>query len=320
MSINTLHGTAAPNKPSALDPWFAGWMLAGIQDRKYLDSLPPDQRDKTTKALSDLEQLQQLPEGRFRDEALDRLAEYFAWAPKGEIRIALEKQAETEGKPRRFVKHEAIRYGVFIARTQLYRVQLVQLGRRRNRAVMVDGVLALSTDDCAGVASGYLSSQPTRRMSAVQAQFMIWHAVANGAQNLVWTAYAGPTRPGDLRVEHRLQWLRCKAIKLAEAWLLDEPDGPSYRSPNVMREAVPLPENLVKGDDEATGPEELEEIRWLTSALVDRASARERELLRFLWMHPDSPAGDIAVELGVAPATIRVMKGNLRKKVIRLTT
>ena len=111
MFTDTLHGTRAPNKSPALDPWLAGWMLAGIQDRKYLDSLPPDQRDKTTKALSDLEQLQQLPEGRVRDMALERLARYVAreWEPKGRIKIALKERAEIEGKPRPVLKHDAIR-------------------------------------------------------------------------------------------------------------------------------------------------------------------------------------------------------------------
>ncbi len=328
MSINTLHGTAAPNKPSVFDPWFAGWVLAAIQDRKYLDGLPLDQRDKTTKALSDLEQLQQLPEGRARDAMLDGLAEYFArrWAPKGEIKIALEKQAETEGKPRRFVKHEAIRYGLFIALTEISRVQKVQLGQTRDTVVVDDGVLVLCTSDdgvrdwAAGLAHEGHFEKLLRPRSAVMAAFLGYDSWMKDAKDCVWAASVGPTRPVDLRAEHRLHWLRRRAIRLAEAWLLDEPDRLARRTSDAMQRAAPLPEHLAASPDETTRLEDLQEARWLASALVDRASARERELLRFLWMHPDSPAGEIAVELGVAPATIRVMKGNLRKKVIRLTS
>lgn len=185
---------------------------------------------------------------------------------------------------------------------------------------MVDGVLALGTDDCAGVTSEWPLMNPTPSRSAVYAAVTGCHAVANGAKNLVWTAIVGPTRPGDLRVEHRLPWFRRKAIRLAEAWLLDEPERLARRTSDALQRATPLPEDLPACLDDATSPEDLQEARWLVSALRDRASPRERELLRFLWMHPDSPDREVAVELGVAPATIRVMKRNLRKKAAQLTT
>ena len=260
MSLNTLHGTAAPNKPSALDPWFAGWMLAGIKDRKYLDSLPPDQRDKTTKALSDLEQLQQLPERRVRDEALDRLAEYFPWAPKGEIKIALKKQAKTEGKPRRFVKHEAIRYGLFIALTELPRVQKVQLGRTRDTVVVDDGILVLCTskggvrDWSAGLAHEGHFEKLLRPRSAVMAAFLGYDSWMKDARDCVWAACVGPTRPSELRAEPRLRWLRRRAIKHAEEWVLDRQYSVKSRARDItdfdLEDQLPNPLDALVATEE----------------------------------------------------------------------
>lgn len=119
MYTDTVRSTTAPNKPSALDRYLAAMVLAGTQDQEYLRGLAPEHRDRAKNAVKDLELLRHLPEGRARDMALDRLARYVAreWEPKGRIETALNGRAEIEEKPRAVMKHEAIRYGVFIAHT-----------------------------------------------------------------------------------------------------------------------------------------------------------------------------------------------------------
>ena len=231
MSINTLHGTAAPYKPSTFDGWYAGWVLAAIQDEKDLRGLPPAERDRTTKALKDLDVILHSPSWRERDGARERLAQALAahfWRViDPEVWRALKEHVHLTGKYTENVKLEAMRVGLFLALPELSRVQKVQLGQTRDTVVVDDGVLVLCTSDggvrdwAAGLAHEGRFEKLLRPRSAVMAAFLGYDSWMKDAKDCVWAACVGPTRPVDLRAGRRLDWLRCRAIRYAEEWVVD---------------------------------------------------------------------------------------------------
>jgi DNA-directed RNA polymerase specialized sigma24 family protein len=148
------------------------------------------------------------------------------WRPfDPEVSWALKERAQLAGRNTDDVKLEAMRVGLFLALRQLSRVQKVQLGQTRDTVVVDDGILMLCGRD-GSVRDGYaglthLEPLP-RPMSAVRAVILSYGSWLRDAQDRVFVAYVGPTRPLDLRPEQRLHWLRCRAIRHAEEWIRDE--------------------------------------------------------------------------------------------------
>ena len=324
MYTDTLHSTPAPNKPSASDDWFAGWVSVAIQDRKYLDSLPPDQRDKTTKALSDLEVLLRSSSERETDAARERLAQTLAahvwrvidpevsWALKERVQRACRNTEED-------VKLEAMRVGLFLALTQLSRVQKVQLGQTRDTVVVDDGILTLLGRD-GSVRDGYaglthLEPLP-RPMSAVRAVYLSYGSWLRDAQDRVFVAFVGPTRPVDLRAEHRLHWLRCRAIRHAEEWILDGQLSPKRWGCDIAD--LDLADNNQCVLDALVATEEVAER---LVEVYDLATPKQRQILlvldEALASGLDIPDAKrlAAEELGIEEGTINTALSRLRTRV-----
>lgn len=288
MYTDTVRNTTAPNKPSAFDPWFAGWVLAAIQDRKYLDGLPPDQRERTTTAFKDLDVLVHSSSERETDAARERLAQTLAghfwrvidpevsWALKERVQRACRNTEED-------VKLEAMRVGLFLALTELSRVQKVQLGQTRDKVVVDDGILVLCSSDgsvrdsYAGLAHEGHFEKLLRPRSAVMAAFLGYDSWMKDAKDCVWAAFVGPTRPVDLRAEHRLHWLRCRAIRYAEEWILD--GQPSTNSGVYDRTDLDLEDQFLSPLDALVATEELVER---LGEVYSVATPKQRQILDVL--------------------------------------
>jgi hypothetical protein len=266
------------------------------------------------------------------------------------VRQALGTLQEEEKTSRRGAKAMALRVGIFEALSRAKRHLRIRISRKD--VLVEDGQLFVVDKNGTAVCAGVLPWHPRPlSLSLIEAAF---EAAFSGhleallaSESPIYAAFVGLTRPIDLSDRYLLQWIGQEAIRGAEEWLLEllgyeqlEPSRDALDAAVVMtRPSDELDEyglaqtgeevelsGLLDADggyresSEFTAWEEAEEARWLAGELEQRASPRERELLGLLRQDPEQGDEALAVSLGIEPVTVRVMRGNLKKKsrVLRL--
>ena len=326
MSTDTLHGTAALNKPSAFDRYLSTVVLAGTQDREYLRGLAPGHRDRTVQAFSDLDVHLQSSSVRESDAARERLTQACAsqwWRPfNPDVMRALEERAQVADRKIDDVKLEAMQVGLFLALKELPRVQKVQLGQTRDKVVVDDGILVSCSSDgsvrdwAAGLAHEGHFQKLLRPRSAIMAAFLGYDSWMRDAKDCVWATFVGPTRPVELREERRLHWLRRRAIKHAEEWILD---GSLSGNSDVLAIS-----DLDLGDLSQSPLDALVNVEEQSRRLrevFDLATPRQRQILdvldRLMRSGLDIPDAKrlAAAELGIQVGAIDTALSRLRTRV-----